>query len=117
VLRTVIFIILVTVLVTALYGFFAVGHSFPSLGVALLTGAINGLLNRAGNRARAPRVAGAIVLFIGLGISHQFAGVPTTGPHRLVFDAQYFAVFLVAMLVVRALVRAWQPPGPPTTVR
>jgi len=103
--------------VTAVYGFFAIGHSYPSLGVAVLTGAVGGLLNRAGNRSRAPRVAGAIILFIGLSISHEFPGVPGTGPHRLVYDAQYFAVFLISMLLVRAIVRSWQPPAPPTVLR
>jgi len=115
--RTVLFFILLAVVVTAVCGFFAVGHSYPSLGVAVLTGAIGGLLNRAGNRSRAPRVAGAIILFIGLSISHEFAGVPGTGPHRLVYDAQYFAVFLISMLLVRRVVRTWKPPAPPTAVR
>jgi hypothetical protein len=104
-------------MVTALYGFVAVGHSYSSLGVAVLSGSVNGLLNRAGGRARAPRIAGAIVLFIGLSVSHSFPDVPGTGPHRLIFDAQYFAVFLIAMLAVRAMVRAWQPPSPPTVMR
>jgi len=103
VLRTVLSGLFVALLTAAIYSYFAIGHCYPALGVALLAGTVTGLFNPLATRQRAPRMIVAIVFLAGFWISHEFTGVPDKGPHRLAYDTQYLMVFLVAGAIVRRL--------------
>jgi hypothetical protein len=101
VLRLVLFCLFAAILAAAIYSYIAIGHCYPALGIAAVAGAATGLINPLAGRQRTPRMAGIIILVGGFWVSHQFAGVPDKGPHRLAYDAQYLAVFLIATLLAR----------------
>ncbi len=103
-LRLVLLCLFAAISAAAIYSSVTIGHCYPALGVAVIAGVATALIKPLSSRQRAPRMASLIILVGGFWISHQFAGVPDHGPHRLAYDAQYLAVYLAAILVVRWLV-------------
>ena len=101
--RLILSCLFVALLTVAIYSFIVLGHCFPALGIAIVAGAATAWVNPLAGRQRAPRMIGALIFIGSFWVSHRFAGVPDKGPHRLAYDAQYLALYVMAILAVRQL--------------